>query len=214
MSATSPGACPNPRAHAPAWPGRPLRLLIAGDSAAAGVGADRQEEALAGRLVAALAPRVEVRWRLEAKTGYTTAQAHGPLLALPEDAFDVVVMSLGINDVTGGVGLKRWLAQQAELVALLRARFRARQVLLSALPSMHLFPALPQPLRWYLGAQAGRFNHRLAAWAATREDCRFVPADFVPDVGAMASDGFHPGPPAYAQWAAQLARQIEASHDG
>lgn len=190
--------------------GRPLRLLIAGDSAAAGVGAIRQEEALAGQLVAALAPRFEVQWRLEAKTGYTTADAHGHLLALPDEAFDVVVTSLGVNDLTAGVSLKRWLAQQADLVGLLRARFRARQVLLSALPPMHLFPALPQPLRWYLGAQADRFNDGLAAWAATRDDCRFVSTDFAPDAAAMASDGFHPGPPAYAHWAALLARHIAA----
>lgn len=192
--------------------GRPLRLLIAGDSAAAGVGAARQDEALAGQLVAALAPRFEVQWRLEARTGYTTADAHGHLLALPDEAFDVVVTSLGVNDVTGGVGLKRWLEQQAALVDLLRARFRARQVLLSALPPMQLFPALPQPLRWYLGAQAGRFNARLAAWAATRDDCRFVQSEFAPDPAAMATDGFHPGPRVYAQWAAELARQIEAGH--
>lgn len=192
--------------------GRPLRLLIAGDSAAAGVGASRQDEALAGQLVAALAPRFEVQWRLEARTGYTTADAHCHLLALPDEAFDVVVTSLGVNDLTGGVGLKRWLEQQAALVDLLRARFRARQVLLSALPPMQLFPALPQPLRWYLGAQAGRFNARLAAWAATRDDCRFVQSEFAPDPAAMATDGFHPGPRVYAQWAAELARQIEAGH--
>jgi lysophospholipase L1-like esterase len=29
------------------------------------------------------------------------------------------------------------------------------------------------------------------------------------DVSAMASDGFHPGPPIYALWAREAARRIE-----
>ena len=48
-----------------------LRLLIVGDSAAAGVGARTQDEALSGRLVAGMQARCEVRWKLVAFTGAT-----------------------------------------------------------------------------------------------------------------------------------------------
>ncbi|MCC6374061.1 MAG: SGNH/GDSL hydrolase family protein, partial [Moraxellaceae bacterium] len=44
--------------------GKPLRLLIVGDSAAAGVGAAHQNDALLGQLVAALATEFEVSWCL------------------------------------------------------------------------------------------------------------------------------------------------------
>lgn len=188
--------------------GAPLRLLVTGDSAAAGVGSAHQDEALAGRLVAALAPHFRVSWVLEAQTGRTTADALAHLQSLPEASFDVVVTSLGVNDVTGGVGVAPWLQRQRELVALLQVRFGARHVLLSALPPMHEFPALPQPLRWYLGAQARRFNAGLGAWAPAQPGCRFVRPEFVAVAGAMASDGFHPGPAAYAQWAQHLAEEI------
>lgn len=118
------------------------------------MGAASQDEALCGRLVAELSPRRTLDWRLEARTGYTTADAHAHLAALPEDRFDVVVLSLGVNDVTGGLGRARWLARQAALADMLRERFAPQAVLFTALPPMHLFPALPQPLRWYLGARA------------------------------------------------------------
>jgi lysophospholipase L1-like esterase len=199
---------PGPRTGR-AGQGAPLRLLVAGDSAAAGVGAASQHEAVTGRLVAELSARRALYWRLEARSGYTTAAAHAHLAALPEDRFDVVVLSLGVNDVTRGIGRARWLARQTALADLLQARFAPRAVLFTALPPMHLFPALPQPLRWYLGARAHDFNAALADWLPHRPGCHLVAPDFQPDHAHIASDGFHPGPAAYTAWATQVARDID-----
>lgn len=199
---------PGPRSGR-AGEGSPLRLLVAGDSAAAGVGAASQDEALTGRLVSELSACRALNWRLEAKTGYTTADAHAHLAALPEDRFDVVVLSLGVNDVTGGVGCARWLGRLAALAELLRARFAPRAILFTALPPMHLFPALPQPLRWYLGARALDFNAALADWLSRQQGCYLVSPDFRPDPASIASDGFHPGPSAYTVWAAGITRDID-----
>lgn len=199
---------PGPRAGL-AGSGAPLRLLVAGDSAAAGVGAATQDEALSGRLVAALAARRALAWRLEATTGHTTADAHARLAALPAERFDVVLLSLGVNDVTSGIGRARWLARQAALADLVQERFAPRALLFTALPPMHLFPALPQPLRWYLGARAREFNAALADWLPRRPGCHLLRPDFDPDPSHMAADGFHPGPGAYAAWAAQVACDVD-----
>ena len=51
----------------------PLRLLICGDSAAAGVGVTLQDDALSGQLVSLLAPHYRVQWQLEAQTGLDSA---------------------------------------------------------------------------------------------------------------------------------------------
>ncbi len=44
-----------------------------------------------------------------------------------------------------------------------------------------------------------------------RSAASFVPLDFTAslDASAMAIDGFHPGPPAYAAWAARIAAAID-----
>jgi lysophospholipase L1-like esterase len=199
---------PGPRSGQ-AGVGAALRLLVAGDSAAAGVGAASQDEALAGRLMAELSGRRALDWRLEARTGYTTADALKHLAALPEDHFDVVVLSLGVNDVTRGVSRARWLARQAALADLLQARFAPRALLFTSLPPMHLFPALPQPLRWYLGARARDFNVALTHWLPHRPGCYLVAPDFQADPAHIASDGFHPGPAGYTAWAARVAREID-----
>ena len=188
--------------------GPALRLLLLGDSAAAGVGASSQDEALSGRLVTALAAHCRVSWTVLATTGHTTGDALQALQAAPATAFDVAVTSLGVNDVTALRRVGPWLAQQAALAALLREKFAVRHLLLSALPPMHRFPALPQPLRWYLGARARHFNRALAAWSLTQANCHFSAAPYPLEHGLMAADGFHPGPAAYALWGDHLATEI------
>ncbi len=188
--------------------GTPLRLLIVGDSAAAGVGAGHQDEALAGQLVAALCEHHTVDWRLIATTGHTLADVLDALEQTDAESFDVVVTSIGANDATAGTRLKIWNAQQTQLMLLLREKFSAAHILFSAVPPMQYFPALPQPLRWYMGLRAQRLNRAIAAQLHNIPHAELVTADFPLDTGYMASDGFHPGPQAYATWAAQVARVI------
>lgn len=188
-----------------------LRLLVVGDSAAAGVGAQTQDDALTGRVVAGLAPSFHVRWKLVAFTGATTADMLDHLEKTPAGHFDVVLASLGVNDVTGGCSLAQWRQQQEQLITLLRDRFHARHILLSGLPPMHRFPALPQPLRWYLGSRARDFDHVLAGLARNHASAEFVKLGYaMMDTQAMAADGFHPGPAIYGSWAAELVRRIVA----
>ena len=186
-----------------------LRLLVLGDSAAAGVGAPTQDHALSGRLVAALQDAFHVQWKLLAFTGATTADMLAHLQRAPAEDFDVAVTSLGVNDVTGRRSLTQWRRQQRQLVALLEERFHARHIVLSGLPPMHRFPALPQPLRWYVGSRAREFDGALADLAGELSRCEFVKLSYaMMDLQAMAADGFHPGPAIYEQWAAAVARRI------
>jgi lysophospholipase L1-like esterase len=200
---------PEGRRHGADGSGPLLRLLVAGDSAAAGVGAQTQDDALTGRVVAGLIDWFHVRWKLLAFTGATTADMLECLQQAPAEDFDVVVTSLGVNDVTGGRSLADWRRQQGQLIALLEKKFHARHILLSGLPPMHRFPALPQPLRWYIGSRATQFDNALAILAGAQVRCEFVKAGYaMMDPQTMAADGFHPGPAIYGVWAAELVRRI------
>ncbi len=194
--------------------GAPLRLLVVGDSAGAGVGAALQDEALAGRIVARLRDRFRVEWRVVARTGATTASTIRHLERIAPFATDAVVTSLGVNDVTGEVGVERFLRRQGKLHALLRERFGARLILASGLPPMHHFPALPQPLRWYLGARARELDRALAGSLAGGHGAEHLPFEGEVDAARMAADGFHPGPPIYDAWGAAAAKRIGAAFAG
>jgi len=208
LSATRLPEAPGPR-EGRVGAGR-FRLLILGDSSAAGVGADRQERALAGRLVAALAD-LEPDWRLVARTGATTGAALAMARALPPGRLDAAVLALGVNDVTRPGSRGRWLARQEALLALLRERHGAARLYLSAVPPMGRFPAIPRPLRDLLGARAGRFDTALRGLAAETPGARHLAFDpALLDPALMAADGYHPGPALYTRWAEGVAAAIRA----
>jgi len=177
-----------------------VRLLIAGDSSAAGVGAMSQQEALSGQVAAALVDTLDLSWRLEAQTGYAVQDLIDHLLALDPAPFDVALICVGVNDVTGRTRARDWSRRLLALMHLLRSRFAVMHVVFSGLPPMHAFPALPQPLRWYLGARAARFDALLAECARQDAHCDLLRVDFPLQADHMATDGFHPGAPAYRLW--------------
>jgi lysophospholipase L1-like esterase len=192
-----------------------LRLLIVGDSSGAGVGAASQDDALAGHLSRALARRLGgmVRWQVLARTGHTTADALEHLRCSEIFPADVVVTALGVNDVVSQVPPRRWLRELDQLHTLLQARAgRPRYTLHSAVPPMHSFPLLPQPLRWLMGAQALRMNRALgrALMLQPQRGMQALPAHLHGKAAArlMACDGFHPNPAGYAAWAEALAERI------
>ena len=189
--------------------GPQLRLLIVGDSSAAGVGSVSQDDALSGQLVRALAPRFQVSWRLEARTGATTRSTLASLSRLDPAPFDVAVLAIGVNDVTRVVTKAQWVARQQALHHLLQDRFGVTCIIASGVPPMGLFPLLPQPLRWILGCQADRLDSALAGMAGQSGVVCHVPFDFPHDPEFFASDGFHPSVKANTHWAAILAARIE-----
>jgi len=188
-------------------------LLVLGDSAAAGVGASSLQASLAGQLAARLSENYRVEWRLVAKTGATTASTLRHLQTQPLGPFDVCITSLGVNDVTSGLGTRAWLAQQATLRQKLRENQGVRRLIISGLPPVHGFPALPQPLRWWLGARATEFDVQLQRQLSDEADARFLSLRFTQDYSLMASDGFHPGDAVYREWAIRAAALIEESGD-
>lgn len=192
--------------------GKPLSVLVLGDSAAAGVGVASQQQALAGQLTAHLAENYQVKWRLTAKTGHTLAQVIDELDHLTDSHFDVVVLSVGVNDATTGTASKKWQDQYHHLLRILESRFKAKLILCSSVPPMHLFSALPQPLRWYMGQRAKKLNDTLKMMLNNPQAGRFMPIEFEVSPAYLAVDGFHPSDLAYSQWAKQLALHIHQNH--
>jgi lysophospholipase L1-like esterase len=124
----------------------------------------------------------------------------------------VMVTALGVNDVVSQVSPHAWVTGLQALDKLARERAGSRYTLHSAVPPMHSFPLLPQPLRWLLGAHAMRLNRALGRQllGQAQRGMQALPANLHGAAAArlMARDGFHPGPAGYAVWAAELADRI------
>lgn len=188
--------------------GPPLRLLIIGDSSAAGVGTTTQRSALAGQLATALGTNHTVEWVLIATTGATTASTLTRLTAMKLPQADVALVILGVNDVTRGGPQSAWLRTHAALRAHLRQQTGVKRLYIGQIPPLGVFPLLPNPLRWLLGRRATRFDAALHTTLTQEPDTRYTPLPDILDVADMAEDGFHPGPKIYAAWAKELARRI------
>jgi len=196
--------------HGVVGQGTPLRLLIAGDSSAAGVGVSRQRQALAGQLSrrVAAACGAQVEWRLFARSGLTTAQTVHLLESEAAWTSDLAVIVTGVNDVVDQVPSHHAVAARERLANRLRNGHGVHHVVFAPLPPIHQFPALPQPLRWVAGTDARRHNTALVRWAATRNDVSQVDMQMPLSREVMAADGFHPGEPVVRFCAAHIAAHI------
>lgn len=194
--------------------GKPLSLLILGDSAAAGVGVETQKNALSGAIIQELQNEFFLQWKLHAKTGDTTRQVFHALQHLEERKYDVIVTSIGVNDVTKLTSAKSWIQQQKQLFEHIQKRFQPKLIIVSGVPPMQHFPALPNPLAWLFGQYAEQMNQKLQQWLAPQSQFKFLQYDietFQAMNLSMASDGFHPSKEVYEIWGRQIAALVRQS---
>ena len=97
--------------------GKALSILILGDSAAAGVGVQIQEDALLGAVLNQLKDQYKISYMLEAKTGHSTGQVIKTAKMMSAQHFDVVITSVGVNDITKLTPPKNWIKKQQQLYA-------------------------------------------------------------------------------------------------
>ncbi|MCO8308812.1 SGNH/GDSL hydrolase family protein [Streptomyces sp. RKCA744] len=149
--------------------GTPLRLLLVGDSLAAGVGVDHNEHALAGHLAALLARQSgrPVTWQVMGKNGATARSAGKYLTSRAPDLLtgwspDVAVVIVGINDLIRFRRLEDWARTTAFLAHnVRRALADDALVMFCGIPPVARFPALPQPLRTVMAIRANLMDQRL-----------------------------------------------------
>lgn len=187
---------------------QPINILIIGDSAAAGVGVDTQSQALSGQLYHHLHQHIAARIEVIAASGETTPACLARLQQSDPGPQDVVITSLGVNDVTGSGSVNQWLQAQANLHHYLTTKLHCSLLIVSAIPPMQRFWLLPQPLRWYLASRAQHFNQKLFAQTQSNPATRFVNLQDDSADLPLAADGFHPSAAVYQHWAAHCAGLI------
>lgn len=189
--------------------GNPLSILVLGDSAGAGVGVDDQRNALVGQILLHLTNSFKVKWKVFARTGATTQSTLRSLNSLKNEQYDIVIISLGVNDVTSGISLKHWRNQQREIRLHCQRELEAKFIIVSAVPPIGQFPALPNPLRWYLGRIGKQFDNDLNRTLSSLSDVEHLNLNAPNDSNLIAKDGFHPSAIVYQQWGSEVARVIK-----
>ena len=191
--------------------GPPLRFLAIGDSVVDGVGCPSVEEALAGHFARQLV-RVyghAVHWQALGRTGACVRELHEALLPqVPARPLDLILVSVGVNDVSGLTRSAAFRDRLHRLVDGLQAQAPGATLLLCGLPRMQHFPLLPQPLRFAAGLRAATFDAIAAEVAASRAGVLHEPTTYVPRPDEFAPDGYHANAATQGAWAAVLADRL------
>ena len=188
--------------------GTPMRLLVLGESTAAGCGVADHTVALSGQLAAALSRRTgqAVAWRVVGRNGVTARVTRQSLLPLiPIEPVDLVAIILGVNDTKDLTPARRWQRDLKQLFFDLRIRLGPTPLVVSGVPPMGSFPALPPPLRQFLGLRAALMDAALREAVAAAGQAIYAGPLTGLTPATFSIDRFHPGEAGYAQWADGLA---------
>ena len=191
--------------------GKKLSLLILGDSAAAGVGVEHQDDALLGAILHELKNDFESGWKLQAKTGDISSKVIHALDQIEVQHYDVIVTSVGVNDVTKLIPVEVWIQKQEQLYSKIQQKFSPKLIIAAGVPPMNMFPALPNPLAWLFGQYAKQMNQQLENFVNQQVNMQWIEYDIEKYRAMnlqMAADGFHPSKEVYTLWGQEVAGKI------
>jgi lysophospholipase L1-like esterase len=195
--------------------GRKVYLLALGDSIIAGVGTGKIEYSLPVQFAQALAEGngLSVQWHVEGRNGANISDLRQGIKQLTHDQkADVILISIGVNDVTGLSSTRKWRTQMLALVGELNEKWPQARILFVGLPPMDKFPLPPQPLRFMLGQRAATMDSIAAEVISKQENMLHIPTDIDPVEQGFCEDGFHPSAESCSYWARELAQRFEADN--
>ncbi|MFK4834341.1 SGNH/GDSL hydrolase family protein [Microbacterium sp. ZW T2_14] len=189
--------------------GKAVRVLVVGESTAAGCGAATHDEAFAGAFARALADRggETVHWQVRGHHGATIRRVRHRML--DDEAFDVAVLLIGVNDVLNRTRPVDWGLDLAAVLDHLTVRVQL--VVVAGIPPFAQFPSLPGALGRYLGSRGQALDEIAEAECATHSNVVWISSTglLTSNVEIFARDGFHPSPVGYKQWARAVAERID-----
>ena len=185
------------------------RVVGVGDSIIAGVGANSIGETITSQLALHWheATGTSVAWTACGKIGARSARIRSLADSFEaDDRVALVLISAGVNDITGLTPTSQWLADLDALVSALRRRFPNSRLALLGIPPLDVFPALPVPLRQVLGWRASHYDRAARRYCDSNAGLYYVPIDSRPRPDEFSSDGFHPSVTSYAILAREIVR--------
>jgi lysophospholipase L1-like esterase len=185
-----------------------IRILVMGDSSAAGVGAEKIEDTLGPQIAAHLhqATGKPVMWRNAGANSAIAAQVRDYVVPhIEERDFTHVVLTVGTNDAKNYVSRARFKKGFGGLLYAAHARWPEAQIFWSPVIDMNKVPALPPLLAFILGLRVQIINAMGLQLCRERYATALAPLPIEGPEG-FAVDGFHANHLGYQHWAAHISR--------
>jgi lysophospholipase L1-like esterase len=183
-----------------------INFLAIGESTVAGVGAKNHAEAMTGQFAKHLSRQTTktVRWHALGVSGITIERTIRELVPqIPVIQMDVILVSLGGNDVFQLSTPKKFRADLTELLELLRAGHPRATIYVANVPMVRDFLALPNPTRYVL-SRVAKMHHFNAKDLISRYDRMFYYEPRGKLMPEHFSDGIHPSALGYDFWSEEM----------
>lgn len=185
------------------------RLLVVGESTAAGVGVLHHHQGLASQLALQLHQQSgqAVAWHTFGVNGIRVEELLARLADTALPPVDQIFISMGVNDTTGFTSRRRYRIGLLQLIEALSKQHPHIRITLLAVPPMHKFTALPILLRQLLGWRARQLDQQHRRVARNVSLARYLDYPALQDPALLAKDGYHPNASGYRAMAAALTEQ-------
>lgn len=193
--------------------GEPLHLLAMGDSIIAGVGTGTVIRSMPVQFAHALADRERrrVHWRVDGANGADISDLQKQVEKLDQRLkADVLLISIGVNDVTGLTTKWDWKTRLISVTKNLRLKWPEAAIIFLGIPPMSRFPLPPQPLSFTLGLRAAVLDAISIDILTNQANMLHVPTEIDPDHPDFCEDGFHPSANACGFWAERLVEKFRS----
>lgn len=185
----------------------PVRLLVLGDSSAAGVGIADTDAGLPAQLARLIALRHEraVVWRAAGFNSATAGEIRDHVVPnLAAEDWTHIVLAVGTNDAKNFHTVRRFKREFGGLLYALRAKWPEALIVWSPVVDMRRVPLLPPALGRILEIRASLINRMGTTLCLERGA---VPAARLPiedPEAGFSDDGFHASADGYRAWAEHL----------
>lgn len=187
-----------------------VKLLVIGESTAAGVGARTHEAALAGQFARFLSRKIgkTVNWNVIGKSGITVRETINELVPkIPDENFDYIVVALCGNEVLKLRSPRNFRHDMLEFLGILREKNPEAVVFITNAPAIRLSPVLPQPIKFILGHLSALHDKNIREFTAPMPNILYFPqpTEVVEDFFA---DGIHPSEKGYTLWSERMVETL------
>ena len=184
-----------------------FNILGLGESPMAGVGIAKHSLTLTGLTAVKLNKLLgfSVNWKILADSGLSLKNLNKLIREQSDENTDLVLVSMGGNDVFQLTPPWVWKNNINTCVKLLFQNYKNPLILFSPVPPVGRFPAIPNPLRIAFGFWEFLLQTNLAQTINSMDNVYLLNERFPVGKEYYLEDGIHPSPMAYDPWAEKLA---------
>lgn len=192
-----------------------VKLLVLGESTAAGVGARTHETALAGQFARLLGEKIgkSIEWQVIGRSGITVKETINELVPkIPGEKFDYIMLALCGNEVLKLRSPRTFRRDMKKLLGILQEKNADATFFMTNAPAIRLSPVLPFSIKFVLGHLSALHDANAREFTAEMPKVFYfhqptsVPADFW-------ADGIHPSEKGYAAWSKRMIEFFEEKYD-